>query len=205
MPVDIGSKMFLHKYQCFRQDKNQQVLFDHQVMADIDELSDTEKVSLISDMELRAGVRSSSPVGASEQIQSKEAAGGKRSRSQKKQRGLFTDSNQDSSLLVDQSLNLKNLKDLTKENQPFAAKVHNGIKITKQKYLCRHRRRCSSCFRLPVDPETLNIANHEVLIENLRAISQRLPKERKGLRDDEDYVATTAPAELHKQNFLRLQ
>ena len=80
MPVDIGSKMFLHKYQCFRQDKNQQVLFDHQVMADIDELSYTEKVSLISDMELRAGVRNSSPIGASEQTQSKEAAGGKRSR-----------------------------------------------------------------------------------------------------------------------------
>ena len=53
LPAEIGSKMFLHKYQHFRQEKNQQVLFDHQVMADIDDLSDTEKVSLISDMELR--------------------------------------------------------------------------------------------------------------------------------------------------------
>jgi len=45
--------MFLHKYQDFRQDRNNQALFDHLVVADIDDLSDTEKVSLISDMELK--------------------------------------------------------------------------------------------------------------------------------------------------------
>lgn len=194
LPVDIGDKMFLHKYQNFRQEKNQQVLFDHQVMADIDDLSDTEKVSLISDMELRG----SGSFGATEN------AGGKRHKSQRKYPDLGPDDGQDPALVVDQSLNLKNLKELTKENQPFAVKVHNGIKITKQKYLCRHRRQCSSCFRLPLDPETLNIANHDILVHNLRSMSQNRSRERRGLRADEDYVATTAPAEVHKENFRRL-
>lgn len=64
---------------------------------------------------------------------------------------------------LDQSLNLKNLKDLTRENEPIAERVHNGIKITRQKYLCRHRRQCSSCYRLPMEPDTLNIANQDTL------------------------------------------
>ena len=88
-------------------------------MADIDDLSDTEKVSLISDVELRDSALSD---GADPQ-KAKQAPGGKRSKSQKKQRDLLVDSRP--------SLNLKNLKELAKESQPFAVRVHNGIKITK--------------------------------------------------------------------------
>jgi hypothetical protein len=53
---------------------------------------------------------------------------------------VLDDSKDGSGFQLDQSLNLKNLKDLTRENEPNAQKVHNGIKITRQKYLCRHRR-----------------------------------------------------------------
>ena len=71
LPVDFGDKMFLHKYQDFRQEKSSYALFDHQVVADIDDLSDTEKVSLISDMELRDVRAAPSKKTASEKKQAK--------------------------------------------------------------------------------------------------------------------------------------
>lgn len=106
-----------------------------------------------------------------------------------------------SGLDIDNSLNLKNLKDLTKENEPNAKKVHNGIKITRQKYLCRHRRQCSSCYRLPMDPDALNIANQDTLMKNLRVQSVNNPKDKRGLREDEQYIPTTASLEAHKINM----
>lgn len=127
-------------------------------MADIDDLSDTEKVSLISDMELRDS--RSLPA-------SKWGSAKKNSKNQKNAQDnmLVLEDGKDggNGFQLDQSLNLKNLKDLTRENEPIAERVHNGIKITRQKYLCRHRRQCSSCYRLPMEPDTLNIANQDTL------------------------------------------
>lgn len=121
-------------------------------MADIDDLSDTEKVSLISDMELRDVRAAPSKKTASDKKQVK-------NQKQAPDMLVVEDGKDAPGFEVDQSLNLKNLKELTKENEPNAKKVHNGIKITRQKYLCRHRRQCSSCYRLPMDPDALNIAN----------------------------------------------
>ena len=50
--ADIGNKMYLSKYLNFKKDINKEILFDHQVMADIEDLSDADKVSLISDIDL---------------------------------------------------------------------------------------------------------------------------------------------------------
>lgn len=86
------------------------------MVADIDDLSDTEKVSLISDMELRDA--RSSPAS---KWNSSSAKKNSKNQKQASDNMLVLGDNKDGSgFQLDQSLNLKNLKDLTRENEPNA-------------------------------------------------------------------------------------
>ena len=84
-------------------------------MADIDDLSDTEKVSLISDMELRDA--RSSPAS---QWNSSAKKNNKNQKQASDNMLVLDDGKDGTGFQLDQSLNLKNLKDLTRENEPNA-------------------------------------------------------------------------------------
>lgn len=138
-------------------------MFDPNVMADIDDISDTEKVSLISDIELIG-----EELTEDKQITKTEVKN-INDKIQKKQRlhsFADTDTIKDSQVF-DNGLNLRKLEDINKKGQPFGKKVSNGVKITKQKHLCRHKRSCSSCYRIPLLPDFVNIANQEIFVSNL--------------------------------------
>jgi len=63
-------------------------------------------------------------------------------------------------------LNLKQISKLTQEKKAVS-RVNNGIGLSKQKYVCGHKRRCSSCYALPVSQSMVNVSNLEQLIEIL--------------------------------------
>ena len=52
-----------------------------------------------------------------------------------------------------------------------------------------------------MDPDALNIANQDTLMKNLRVQSVNNPKDKRGLREDEQYIPTTASLEAHKINM----
>lgn len=148
LPPEHGSTMFLQKYVNLKSEKSMPgLLTDPNVVGDIEELSDTDKVSLISDIELPDVFDMSGDDKVDDGFDVM-ASGG------------------DGPGLADgestQDLQLASLKELNRRGrQQRVKKVASGVKISKQKFLCRHRRSCSSCYRMPVDEDLIDVANAE--------------------------------------------
>lgn len=63
------------------------------------------------------------------------------------------------------TLNLKDLSEV-KTNSQFK-RVANGIKISKQKFICRQKARCDSCYRMPFTEDISIVANADKFMEKL--------------------------------------
>jgi len=55
------------------------------------------------------------------------------------------------------NLNLMDISKITSGGQ--VKKVHTGIEISRQKYLCSRKKSCTSCYALPEDSAEVNVAD----------------------------------------------
>lgn len=112
---------------------------DNDILNDLEDISDTDKVSLISDYELPDPLEFK-PEADKADTRPNDAA----------------------------ALQLRDLSELKAGQSEFKCAA-NGIKIGRQKYICRQKARCNSCYRWPASEDVSIVANADKFMERLVA------------------------------------